>query len=167
MLTFTQRSTKMRVTDPCYEKCSRSSGVLKNVLPGTWIAEVELSEGIISRLRVYHEDYSLRTNQARSPTSIRVCVDSGQAGFFDESEYPEGSTGDFNDLNSMYGQICKATLSDAEHGTIEYGVASRSGYGDGVYECYAGRNLQEQIISAEIDFMSDVYDDEYSDGDGY
>lgn len=98
MTQFEIQSTQMRVTDPCYDKDTWCAGVLDNVLPGTWVAEKEVSDegswGMrIARLRVYHENYPY--TDPRELTPIDVGVDSGQAGFFDESQYPEGSTGDY------------------------------------------------------------------------
>jgi len=166
MNTFEIRSTQMRVTDPCYDKDTWCSGVLEDVLPGTWVAETNLSDegpwGIrVARLIVRHQDYPAA--EATMKTTIDVGVDSGQAGFFDESQYPEGSTGDFGDTDTMYGRICEGTLSETQLGIVEYGVASSSGYGDGGYDCYIGRNRDGQIVVAEIVFITDEEEDDEDD----
>lgn len=219
MTQFEIQSTQMRVTDPCYDKDTWCAGVLENVLPGTWVAEKEVSDegswGMrIARLRVYHENYTY--TEPRELTPIDVGVDSGQAGFFDESQYPEGSTGDYGDMNTMYGQVCAGTAGDTytrleydyppermaeleerlakipeasreafremlttprereyndylSIANVGYGVATSSGYGDGGYNCYVGRNKDGQIVAAEIVFISDEpeEDDWCEDDEGF
>jgi hypothetical protein len=43
-----------------------------------------------------------------------IGVDSGQAGFFCDSIYPQGKTGEYSDKKSFYGQCCEATNPDDE-----------------------------------------------------
>lgn len=214
MTVFNLTSTQLRVTDPCYEKGTWCAGVLENVLPGKWIAEKIISPheatgwgDRIAQLCVFHENY-IDTVEVEELTDIDVGVDSGQAGFFDESQYPEGETGEYMDLNTFYGKVCDGTkgeyhtseerMYDDEFleeftatlkqspkweeekekcekvlegmrtkiryrsepdylgiANVGFGVATHSGYGDGGYNCYVGRNAQGQIVAARIVFIGD------------
>ncbi len=211
MTVFTLTSDKLRVTDPCYERGTWCAGVLNNVLTGKWIAEKlvisheETGWGDrIGQLQIWHEGYIDHVT-ASELTDISVGVDSGQAGFFDESQYPEGETGEYMDLNTFYGKVCAGTAGEyrqteekvwpdelvAEYeqmfkesgkwsdeiaarvedmktktrinsepdylgiANVGFGVATRSGFGDGGYQCYVGRNAVGQIVAARIVFITD------------
>lgn len=94
---FTLSGTALRVTDPCYEKTSRSAGVVQ-ALPGSWLAETVLGDTEWQRrvkvLRIRHQeapaDVFARPDAFTRVTAFMVGVDGGQCGFFDEAFYPEG-----------------------------------------------------------------------------
>jgi hypothetical protein len=209
---FTITSTKLRVTDPCYEKDVWCSGVLENVLPGQWVADKVVASDSqtggwgdrISELQISHIDYH-GVVDVNEPAAFTVGVDSGQAGFFDELMYPEGPVGEYGDLETFYGKVCQGTQGNSymweerlyDESTVErlidatdqanqqivddlknitvtksgydylgianvgFGVATHSGFGDGGYSCYVGRNDQGQIVAARIVFIGD--DDEEND----
>lgn len=219
MTTFNLTSTQLRVTDPCYEKGTWCADVLENVLPGEWIAEKVVASDKetggwgdrIAELCIWHSDY-IGNVDAHELTEIHVGVDSGQAGFFDESQYPEGETGEYLDLDTFYGKVCAGTAgkertweeplyteemirkmeavyteanelsneqvraiidsmrtavrtrSEHDHlgiANVGFGVATASGYGDGGYNCYVGRNNKGEIVAARIVFIGDEeYDEE-------
>ena len=161
---FETTSGKLRVCDPCYNKSIKSVAVLE-VLKGKYLATVGIKENMdgfgerVNWLEICHQDYlDVEANQLMP--DVDVGVDSGQAGFFDDEHYPDGgSTGDFEDLNSFYGKACNLTLQDEQGGIIDsFGVVSSSGYGDGVYELYVGRNSANQIVSARINFWNEEAD---------
>lgn len=116
--TFEMKSGKMRVTDPCYDKKTWCSGVIENVLSGVWFAENiildnEQTNGWGNRngeLIVWHKDYD--PSAIIELTSIDVGVDSGQAGFFDDEEYPTGDTGEYGNTDTFYGKICEGTAGE-------------------------------------------------------
>lgn len=220
MTTFELASNQLRVTDPCYTKDTWCAGVLSNVLPGKWVAEKIVMDDSqtgwgdrISQLQIWHEDY-LMSVTADELSDIHVGVDSGQAGFFDESQYPEGETGEYNDLDTFYGRVCAGTagehkvrqeplyskemIQEMENtyslidkdtpnamtdvqvrriidsmkaavrtrsepdylgiANVGFGVATHSGYGDGGYNCYVGRNEKGEIVAARIVFIGDEED---------
>lgn len=220
MTVFNVSSNQLRVTDPCYTKGTWCAGVLENVLPGKWIAEKVVASNEetggwgdrIAELCIWHGDYIGKVD-AHELTKIDVGVDSGQAGFFDESQYPEGETGEYGDLDTFYGKVCDGTKGEY-HTTEEkvyddafleeysaalkespqwkadpskweqkledmrtkvryrsepdylgianvgFGVATHSGYGDGGYDCFVGRNEDGEIVAARIVFISDEEEDE-------
>ena len=215
MTVFHLTSNQLRVTDPCYTKGTWCAGVLENILPGSWIAEKVIASNQetggwgdrIAELCIWHGDY-IGNVDAHELTEIHVGVDSGQAGFFDESQYPEGETGEYMDLDTFYGKVCEGTKGEyritveqmfdeetvqymiesyakdgktlpetsIEHmrtatrtrsepdylgiANVGFGVATHSGYGDGGYNCYVGRNDKGEIVAARIVFISDDEDDE-------
>lgn len=215
MTVFHLTSNQLRVTDPCYTKGTWCAGVLENILPGSWIAEKVVASNEetggwgdrIAELCIWHGDY-IGNVDAHELTEIHVGVDSGQAGFFDESQYPEGETGEYMDLDTFYGKVCEGTKGEyritveqmydeetvqymiesyakdgktlpetfIEHmrtatrtrsepgylgiANVGFGVATHSGYGDGGYNCYIGRNDKGEIVAARIVFISDDEDDE-------
>ncbi len=218
MTVFHLTSNQLRVTDPCYTKGTWCAGVLENILPGSWIAEKVVATNKetggwgdrIAELCIWHGDY-IGNVDAHELTEIHVGVDSGQAGFFDESQYPEGETGEYMDLDTFYGKVCEGTKGEyritveqmydeetvqymiesyakdgktlpetsIEHmrtatrtrsepdylgiANVGFGVATHSGYGDGGYNCYVGRNDKGEIVAARIVFISD--EDEENDED--
>lgn len=160
---FEITSGKMRVTDPCYSKGTWCSGVF-NAANGKWNAYIGVSdEGSwgdrVSELVVMNEDAGYLFNWQL--TNIDVGVDSGQAGFFDEAKYPDGErTGEYEDLNTFYGQVCEMTLSRKQAGVLPFGVASSSGYGDGSYRCYVAYNNNNEVVAARIQFIDDNYEED-------
>ncbi len=104
-------------------------------------------------LTVIHED-----SDADGPwhlTPIKVGVDSGQAGFFDDDLYPEGDPGEFTDADSFYGQACKLTLNGNIAGCLDFGANAQSGWGDGCYECFVKCNEHGVAVAARIVFINE------------
>lgn len=159
---FEVKSGKLRISDPCYDLDTWCAGTLDNVLNGKWNAKIEESDkgswGIrVSNLVAVHENYALSANNPEL-TKIDVGVDSGQCGIFDLDQYPKDDPGEYGDKNSFYGKVCNLTCNEDDMnqsaGIIDnFGVVSRSGYGDGSYECYVRRNVKGEIVAAEIVFL--------------
>lgn len=165
---FTLESDKLRVTDPCYTKGTWCAGVI-NARPGKWNAQIKISnEGgwgdRVAELMVTHENYAPSKNAFWVTQEFSVGVDSGQAGFFDDAKYPNGDeTGEYGDTDTFYGKVCTLTHSETNRrqvaGTLDFGVASSSGYGDGGYRCEAIYNGDE-VVAARIIFIGDEEDEE-------
>lgn len=89
--------------------------------------------------------------------------DSGQAGFFCDSIYPKGETGEFGDKETFYGVACDATL-ETEHSAgiiFNKGFLSSSGFGDGGYNLYLHKtNDTGEVIGAKIVFIGDEDEEE-------
>lgn len=99
--TFNVTSSKLMVTDPCYERGTWCAGMLENVKNGVWtgfVVRVEdelttydgrVHKGItVAELVAFHS--SVDSNVRWIKSKIDVGVDSGQAGIFDEAKYPHG-----------------------------------------------------------------------------
>ncbi len=106
------------VSDPCYTRGTWCHGSLGEVLPGKYNCIVTYSdEGSwgerVSQLTVHHESVKLTQLRKGEVAPFSVGVDSGQAGIFCDSIYPEGeNNGEYGDENSFYGACCNATLGE-------------------------------------------------------
>jgi hypothetical protein len=167
------------VTDPCYDKPQSNEGgyfaasaIIYNAVKGQWNsmiiqADLEIWGPHNAKLITWHTalgDGSSLDKIALAETEFAPCVDSGQLGIFDYSEYPDGDTGEYGDIDSFYGKCCDYTINTREAAHImifnrKYiGVVSRSGCGDGMYPCYIHKNEQGQVDIIAVDFLPD-YDD--------
>lgn len=154
-------SGKLRVTDPCYNRDYNTTPGLVTVLDvpvGEWVVEGGPEEG---RISIYRRDVSVTR---RHPVS-NIGVDSGQVCFADDSQYPVGDIGDYGDLNSFYGRVCRLTLNEdtegRESGVLEdWCFASSTSYGDGTYPVEVGYSADDEVASVTVLF-GDEDDEEY------
>ena len=169
---FQLTDSVLRVTDPCYTKDTWCAGVLPNCKLGLWEAHIETSDegswGIrVSELYIEHNSFKFLSNAFDwLEKDIDVGVDSGQAGFFQDSKYPESMEEfEFDNDETFYAKCGNATLNTTEHAGIidDFGVVSSSGYGDGSYVCYT-KELDGVVVVAKIVFISDEIE-EMSDDD--
>ena len=162
---FEVSSGALRVTDPCYDMDARGAGTLENVVNGIWDAHIDEDVNRSFVLYICLSSNSNSTLNIDELANFDVDVDSGQAGFYDLEYFKNNHGGEYDDLNSFYGQCCSVTYSpdDKEQiaGVHSFGVTSSSGFGDGSYRCFVERNENEQIIAAKIVFVS--YDEEYDE----
>ena len=85
-------SSRMAVSDPCYDADVWCRGELENVLPGTWQAyAIKRDKGEwgprVVRLVAVHREYADTCETVAELASFEVGVDSGQAGLFDCLHY--------------------------------------------------------------------------------
>lgn len=126
---FQITSGKLLVTDPCYKldlENLRCQSILENVKNGQWNATVEYCDegqwGIrVSQLWIYHESLNITNPGLEFPQCSElanndICVDSGQAAFFDADKFPSGN-------EAFYSKVCDLTLEG-----ISYKVKEDSGY---------------------------------------
>jgi hypothetical protein len=168
--TFQNVSGTFIVSDPCYEIGKIFiQGQLENVQIGDWFAEIikfvdDEDYEAIAEITVKHvsinekDDKDINWNKC----NFVVGVDSGQAGIFDKqyyncedysSKHPECKN-DFGE-SKWYYACCDITESDEQAGIIPHGVVTRSGYGDGAYECYSNINNDNKINAIKIIFVAD------------
>jgi hypothetical protein len=162
----------MRVTDPCYERGTWCAGVLDNVKNGVWesYAYIEnygrnlLGGERVKALAVKHKGTNIDWGFKEQVADFEVGVDSGQAGFFNESLYPDGEPGEYGDMHTFYGRACAQTHDETNRhqhaGTIKEGVVSSSGWGDGGYSCTYVKDNDGQVVAARIDFITDEEDED-------
>jgi hypothetical protein len=109
---------KVIVSDPCYTRGTWCHGSVEGLLPGKYNCIVTYSdEGSwgerVSQLTVHHESVKVTQLRKGEATPFSVGVDSGQAGIFCDSIYPEGEEmGEYADKESFYGTCCNATTGD-------------------------------------------------------
>lgn len=167
---FEVTSNKLIVTDPCYDKAIWCSYVLGGVKNGIWKSAINISDegdwgNRVAELLVWKKDEPAVS--CIELASTQIGVDSGQAGFFDYSKYPDRCPGEYGDLNSFYGKACAQTYDEKDRskkaGIVEgFGVNSSSGFGDGCYTLLVGRNSDGEVVRAKLIFIGD---EEYQDGD--
>lgn len=158
--TINIESGKVQISDPCYnpdEWCSHT----KEVKKGEYICKVlKKSDGWGDR------NGEIIINHVSTPkkkaTDLICCptVDSGQCGFFDAEYYDKYHKKAFIDEDEedkkWYRRIMDITLNDGNDncGTIDgVGVLSESGWGDGMYDCYAGYNSKGEITALKLRFI--------------
>lgn len=156
------------ITDPCYSRGTWCMGEVKTK-PGVWYTAALMSDegswGMrVKTLLAWHEssdDFTAEYTLNKLP--FEVGVDSGQAGIFCESIYPDGdTTGEYGDLNAFYGKACAASDTGSAFGIVDgRGVCSESGYGDGGYSAFAKFDGDE-CVAIRIEFIPDeCFDTEY------
>ena len=149
---------KIHVSDPCYDYACSGAVTLTNALSGRYLAtlvkhNLDIWDTRVSRLTIKHEDYKDIVPDIFS--GYEIAVDSGQAGFFDDYYYQQNHGGDFGDLNSLFGLACSLTLSKNHGGILlNKGVVAETGFGDGCYGLFVGKNNDEKIVAASIIFIT-------------
>jgi hypothetical protein len=162
--TFKINTQEVMVSDPCYTIDSWCQGIIKPMVKGNYRAFVDISdEGDwgerVARLKIVHEEHSPKT-ECQERTNIDVGVDSGQAGFWDIVAYrnrqlvPE-EYHYADHAERWYEMCCRGTDAEDKASVQPFGVVSRTGYGDGRYNCYVGRNARGLVVAAEIVFIGD------------
>lgn len=142
------------VSDPSYQ-WDIWCNIHLDIKPGTYdcFVEKDKKNGRISKLLVLHEQSEGKEDLIYESSAG---VDSGQMGVFDMDYYMKNQPDDdFDNLKSWYRQICQLTLRDKGYGTKDKKcVVSRSGYGDGTYPVYCGRDKDGFITSIMIDYYN-------------
>jgi hypothetical protein len=171
-------SGTLRISDPCYDDLSWCSGELPAV-NGTWSAMYgEIDEASWGKRVAWLIAYTgpvPSVNFGWFKTDIDVGVDSGQAGIFDARYYRDDELAKGVELHEpddaicedepWYSLCCDRTCNDNMAGIIPYGVVSRSGFGDGGYDCYAIEGPDKKVRAVKIVFIGE--DEEDEDDDDY
>ena len=156
---FFVTGNKIHVSDPCYDYDSLGSATIVNVLSGEYLAKLTLYNmenwgSRVSKLSICHVNH--KNIVPNTCTDCVITVDSGQAGFFDDDYYKENQGGNFGDISTLFGLACSLTLSKNRGGILlNKGVVSETGFGDGSYSLYIGKNKAGKIVSASIIFIVD------------
>lgn len=170
---FNLTATTMRISDPCYDKTSQYAGTIENCISGIWNAAYVTSDDkkdlcvsmLIAKhesVRSFHvadgihiEDDQIYYHNNWHNSGIRIGVDSGQAGIFDDAYYGQSdifktpNPNIFNFADEWYNQCCYITMTKLA-GTLPCGAISNSGYGDGRYPVFIHKNTFEKIDSIAI-----------------
>lgn len=162
--TFEITSGRLHVTDPCYEDYDTELAATLPAVNGEWNAHIMLVKSMGTRVAKLHaraDSYSSGAPYSSYELlNQHIGVDSGQAGIYDYKKFVENVGGEYDEPDTFYGKVCKTTLDENFAGTIDgFGVTSRSGYGDGGYECYVKRNSNGEVYEVMIDFINEDNDD--------
>lgn len=159
--TFNLSQPVVRVSDPCYKKDNDRLSEAFEGLTGGWQAYVvkDSKTNRCASLIILHESCpdsiheEVTTKTRKIPCGFEtlgyIPVDSGQAGFYDESKYEMDSAVDTSvilcdvdtwDASVWYKANCSITLEDPCAGVLPCGAVSSSGYGDGEYGVFVHYN---------------------------
>lgn len=140
-----------------------------------------------AEIAIFHESIYLSTARSFRPVDQGPSIDfvkpvgvtgigvhSGQAGFFEQNNYPLGeSTGDPNNKQSFFSMCRFITTQTQERAgiiaaspTTGCGVVSSSGWGVGVYPLYVAHDSNGDIIAAKIDFLVEEREDAFTGTNG-
>ncbi len=182
--TFEVVSGALRVSDPSYDLTVWCAGTVKNVANGTWRASSYTRTLENWGERIWELEAVLEGAQHGSlpwkECRFTVGVDSGTAGIFDLSHFHDDSVVTSETPISLFwtkslqeernwegmchtaadGDLRKLSTSDPDPnfftgGVVPFGVASRSGCGDGGYSAYIKRNSKRQAVAVKVVFISD------------
>ena len=166
MSTFKIKSGKIIVTDPCYGNESGHCQARVMVKNGTWFAEVTRGEVPAWGNRVYE----LTAKHSSVGDAIlaykdhptEICVDSGQAGFFDLAKYEDAKSrpDDYGD-GGFYDKCCAITLSDNSDVSVGFGAVTSSGFGDGGYKLLVAKRGR-QVVALRLVFIEESFGEESS-----
>lgn len=180
MKLFEITSGKIVASDPCYEIPTWCQGVIDNVKNGTWVAEVEKTDGSdgwgvrVASLMVYNKNYG-RVGAFMEALNFDGGVDSGQFGFFDFDFYRNddkatdlikqdfGENYDRESGDAWYRAICNITLAEESWGVLTNGAVSSSGIGDGSYTVYGEKDGDGFYVGFKVVYMDE--DEDEDDGD--
>jgi hypothetical protein len=166
-------SSKVVVSDPCYEIPTWCQAVIENVLPGVYIGDADIqNEGEwgdrVAQIKAIHEDYngSKMDSIKWSKHPNVIGVDSGQAGIFDFDHYRNDAHSNSYDLplyfgndwsrkngDDWYQRMCNLTIEYPGWGTFSNGMNSTSGYGDGSYNLVIGTEPNGYVVGFMVIFI--------------
>lgn len=156
---FFVTGNKIHVSDPCYDYHCTGAVTIDNVLSGEYFAFLSLYDMATWGIRSASLSICHVKHKNVAPNICADCligVDSGQAGFFDDEYYQQNQGGDFGDINTFFELACSLTLSNNRGGIMQdHGVVSETGFGDGFYPLYIGKNADGNIVAASICFIDD------------
>lgn len=167
---FNISTGKVVVSDPIYEIGTWCQAVLENVKNGTWNATIEQSNegdwGMRNAvLTALHETAVDFEESDWIPSDAQIGADSAQAGIYDFDFF--GNDDKTGPIQNKFGfpvlkkgdkfKFANLDMTDGEEcaGVFEFGVVSRSGFGDGVYLLETLADEKETIIGIRIVFIDD------------
>lgn len=152
-------SNKVMVSDPCYSVGTWCQGVVENVLPGTY--NCYILNGMtgwgdrIKELYVTNSNRPISREEINILMGFEVGVDSGIAGIFDYDYYEKYHKDSHDDAyNAWFDKYVLKNHPDFRI-TSDLGVWSRSGVGDGGYDCFTHIDSEGYIDAIRIVFISD------------
>ena len=155
---FEVSSGKLIISDPCYERDTPCAGALDKVKNGLWNAYIVKKDfrgwgNRVVELVASIKDYD---EHDLDKCSFDVCVDSGQAGIFDDKSFPN-EKGEYGDVGGWYNMCCETTDPEIGRGAgvIKGGVVSCSGFGDGRYDAYYHRDSNGEVDFVKIVFITE------------
>ena len=166
------------VSDPCYDIPTWCQAIVSNVLPGTYVPEVDYSDerdwGVrVSNLSATHKDFFDKPGLIEwSEHPAVIGVDSGQCGIFDKRYYRDDKHSESYGIDKLFGddwsekdgddwyqRMCTLTSNEGACGSSPDGIVSTSGYGDGSYTLLIGK-IEDQVVAFHIVYIGSEEDDD-------
>lgn len=163
----------IHVTDCCYDRDTHCAAFNLKIKAGNYNCYAVESNfscwgNRVCEISIILEGYS-RYDLSEVLTDYDIGVDSGQAGFFDDSIYPHVPEGvdkyeypefDYSNEKGFYKQACNLAHIKGEDknfgiGFNKKGFNSSSGFGDGGYSLYVYTNNEGEICGAKIVFIGE------------
>lgn len=155
---FNIHSGAIKVIDPAYDDINVwCSATIHNAKNGVWKAYInKVNIGSwgdrIKELIIVHSSESNNSGIRYKWTDNNIGVDSAQCGFFDLEELTKIKQNEELD-KSFYFRISEATKAE-NIDVLEYGVFSKSGYGDGVYSLHISQK-GDWVVAAKLNYIDD------------
>lgn len=169
-------SSKVIVSDPCYDLGTWCSGTIDNLKPGKYncyIIKRDTDWGKrVCELIVIHQDVILDSSDISVLENFEVGVDSATAGIFDYDYYVKFHTPSARDLHDEWWQkvVMEGFFGTKENLNNDFvipdeglGVMSTSGYGDGGYDCFTHINSLGKKDAIKIVFIAEEEEEDYGE----
>lgn len=156
---------KVVISDPCYSICTWCSGIINNLLPGVYSCHI--LQGIVKdwedwgvrekELYITHLCSSIKPEDISEPTKFDIGVDSGTAGIFDYDYYEKyhDKEKDRESFEKWYDEFVCDVIDEHYNITSDLGIWSRSGLGDGSYDCFIHTNSDGKVDGIKIVFIDE------------
>lgn len=170
-------SSKVIVSDPCYDLGTWCSGTIDNLKPGKYncyIIQRDTDWGKrVCELIVIHQDVILDSSDISVIENFEVGVDSATAGIFDYDYYAKFHTSSARDVHDEWWQkvVMEGFFGTKENLNNDFvisdglGVMTTSGYGDGGYDCFTHSNSLGQKDAIKIVFITEEEEEEEDYGE--
>ena len=154
--------SEVYVSDPCYGVDTWCQAFVSGLKPGKYHGFMTLKDfGAFGGIRATNLWVAHENNVRNYPTSLVsgvIGVDSGSAGIFDKDYYEKYHpiiSNKEDESHKWYKRQFDLRYSCGKEGIAldGKGVVSFSGFGDGSYSLYAGRNSKNEIVSLRIRFI--------------
>lgn len=165
-------SSRVIVSDPCYDLGTWCSGTIDNLKPGKYncyIVQRDTDWGKrVCELIVIHQDVILDSSDISVLENFEVGVDSATAGIFDYDYYVKFHTPSARDVHDEWWQkvVMEGFFGTKENLNNDFvisdglGVMSTSGYGDGGYDCFTHINSLGQKDAIKVVFIKEEEEEE-------
>lgn len=175
---FTQKSSKMIVSDPYYDyipkehkansRLFKLNNVIRNPSKGKWkvlTMVYDKEDGRNARLlaineSIFNEDNNEKYLVMDWEKISNIGVDSAMAGIYDLKHYgrirkPKNSRKDEEDNDKWSEMNFNLTRNNKDNAAIfKNGCVSVSGYGDGFYPVYVLKDNKENVVGVQIIFIA-------------
>ena len=151
---------KVVVADPYYNICTWCSGIINNLFPGVYSCHI--IQGIVKgredwgirekELYITHLSSPIKAVDISEPTNFDIGVAFLSAGIFDFDYYVK-----YHNKESFEKWYNEFVRSVNEHYKItsDLGIWSRSGLGDGSYNCFIHTNSDGKVDGIKIIFIDE------------